>query len=61
MCCGGIDKAKQKRENQAYSGFVATATPPAPFTPDPYQSDNTNMQRALELRDKKHKMKFQHG
>lgn len=63
MCCGGIDTAKQKRDNQIRNGVVVSATPPAftGFEPDPNVSDNTNMQRALQLREQKHRNKFQHG
>jgi len=62
LCCGSIDKNKQKRDNELRNGVAVAATMPAPsFTADQNVSDQTNMQRALQLRESKHKNKFQHG
>lgn len=59
-CCGGIDTAKQKKENQRQAGVaIIAATPPNQYTVDLTASDNVNMQRAMEVQMAKyHKRKW---
>ncbi len=60
-CCGGIDKSKQKKENQTKSGVATTAAPPNPYTVDLTATDNVNMQRAMELQMKKYHKRYLNG